>query len=240
MSSQPAMNSVPEKQPEVVNFPDPRPQRQRIALKKPSIDNILSRMSRSDAPVNVIEEEPVNPEPVEMEPIAETPPGEQPDFARLQAETNERIRVARELELLLSARENLLENREALLSRRQSGGEPPADELSSLEESLTETQRTLKHASQTLADMEGTIASLRSEVDNLKRAGSEVELAPSEPVNSYDAVRDPSLADQVAFLKEREAFVEESENTLFEKAQELQEWETRLEQQEHDGQSNVS
>lgn|GEM_PF-6579179 len=237
MSAQSAMNAVSEKQPAVVNFPDPRPQRQRIALKKPSIDNILSRMSRSDAPVNVVAKELVNPEPVEMEPISETPLGELPDLVRLRAETNERIRVARELELLLSARENLLENREALLSRRQSGVEPLPNEFCSLEESLTETQRTLKHASQTLADMEGTIASLRSEIDNLKRSGSEVEFAPGEPVNAYEDVTDSSLAEQVAFLQEREAFIEESENTLFDKAQSLQEWETRLEQKEHDGQS---
>jgi chromosome segregation ATPase len=233
------MNPVPEKQPEVVNFPDPRPQRQRIALKKPSIDNILSRMSRQDTQEQVMVEEPVEAAPVEMEPISETPPGELPDLARLQAETNERIRVARELELLLSARENLLENREALLSRRQTGVEPPADEFSCLEQSLNETQRTLKHASQTLADMEGTIASLRSEIDNLKRSGSEIEVAPGEPVKTYDGVTDPSLAEQVAFLKEREAFIEESENTLFDKAQSLQEWETRLEQQEHDGKSQA-
>jgi chromosome segregation ATPase len=237
MSAQSAMNAVPDNQPEVVNFPDPRPPRQRIALKKPTIDNILSRMSRQDTSERVMVDEPLEAAPVEMEPIAETPTQEEPDFKRLQAETNERIRVARELEILLSARENLLENREALLSRRQGGVEPPADEFSSLEQSLNETQRTLKHASQTLADMEGTIASLRSEVDNLKRSGSEVEVAPGESLTTYDGVTDPSLAEQVAFLKEREAFIEESENTLFDKAQTLQEWETRLEQKEHDGQS---
>jgi hypothetical protein len=33
-------------------------------------------------------------------------------------------------------------------------------------------------------------------------------------------------------LREREAFIEESENTLFSKAQELQEWEARLQQEQ--------
>lgn len=45
---------------------------------------------------------------------------------------------------------------------------------------------------------------------------------------------DPSLEEQVAFLRVLEAFIEQSENTLFEKAQSLQEWEMRLQQLEHD------
>lgn len=113
----------------------------------------------------------------------------QNEFARLKAETMERIRAARELEILLDARERLLDEREESIKAQQ------ADLAVAREAPPTDT---------------------------------------TSSATGYAGITDKSLAEQVAFLKEREAFIEESENKLFDKAQNLQEWETRLQQKEHD------
>ena len=154
------------------------------------------------------------------------------EVARLQAESMERMRVAKELELLLKAREHLLENREALITARQVDSQP-GQQISALEKALRETREALGRANNVLAEKEEMIAAFRAQIQELQASQSEAAEAKAA-VDSYEGVTDSSLAEQVAFLCEREAFIEESENVLFNKAQELQEWETRLQQSEHD------
>ena len=157
------------------------------------------------------------------------------EVARLQAESMERMRVAKETEILLAARERLLEQREALITARQADAhQPPSQEISALEATLRETREALKQANQGINEKEEMIADLRAEMEQILAGGAEADSIPGVTVDSYDGVTDPSLADQVAFLREREAFIEESENVLFDKAQQLQEWETRLQQMDHD------
>jgi hypothetical protein len=128
----------------------------------------------------------------------------------------------------------VLDNRELLLSARLVESVPD-QKITLLEKSLNDSRHALSQANHALADMEGIISSLRAEIENIKSVSLEPEQEFSdEQVDGYAGITDKSLAEQVAFLREREAFIEESENVLFDKAQHLQEWETRLEQQEHD------
>ncbi len=199
-----------------------------------SIDAILKRTRPGEKPANNLipfaEEEDV--------PLTE-PPETAEDLMvlekrlfRRRAEITERERVVNESELLLSARERLLDNREQLLAERMSAFTKDGD-TEWLQKTLAETREALTMANDSLAEKEAMLEQLRAEIGELKK--NPPASPPESPVkgeedDSYAGVRDPSLSEQVALLKEREAFIEESENTLFNKAQELQEWETRLQQ----------
>ena len=151
-----------------------------------------------------------------------------------RSELTERERLVNESEVLLSARERLLDNREQLLSERMSAFARDGD-TEWLQKTLSETKEALTMANDALADKEATIDRLQREVEELKTNGAAAVGNPSAESGDddpYARVSDPSLAEQVALLKEREAFIEESENTLFNKAQELQERETRLQHAE--------
>jgi chromosome segregation ATPase len=163
---------------------------------------------------------------------------------KLLAETLERVRVVRETEILLASRERLLDKREAILSTKRSN-QSADEQIAVLEQSLQETRDTLETTNQILDEKEEVISTLREEIEQLNAALLEApanapapESTPApeqaEPASPYDKITHESLEEQVAFLKEREAFVEQSENVLFEKAQNLQEWETRLQQIQHD------
>ena len=226
------------KYPEIVDFPDPRTfadprqKKEKISLPRPSIGTILGRMNHPDS--RSLNGEPVNADVsmVDQEQECDTLLDKQRELARLQAETTERIRVARELELLIAARENLLDKREALLNARMAGRSSDR-EVSTLEKSLSDTRKALNKANQALAEMDGVVSGLRKEIENIRNAGIESEDDDSSKLaNDYGDVVDKSLVEQVAFLKEREAFIEQSENVLFDKAQQLQEWEARLEQKD--------
>ena len=235
------MTTTPEvsqsKYPEIVDFPDPRKfvdprqKREKISLPRPSLGTILSRMNHPDArSVNGGQGTPSE-IPGHMEDPGESLIDKQRELARIQAETTERIRVARELELLIAARENLLEKREALLNARLAG-QSSDKEVSTLEKSLSDTRKALNKANQALAEMDGVVSGLRKEIENIRNAGIDDDEGSATDLNEYEGVTHHSLADQVAFLKEREAFIEQSENVLFDKAQQLQEWEARLEQRD--------
>lgn len=219
--------------PDPRNFPDPREQKkEKIALPRPTLGTILSRMNHPDARSVTGQQTDNDGPPVESHREHETLRDKQRELARIQAETTERIRVARELELLIAARENLLDKREALLNARLAGHSSDK-EISTLEKSLSDTRKALNKANQALAEMDGVVSGLRKEIENIKNAGIDLDNEESSNlVNEYTGVTDQSLAEQVAFLREREAFIEQSENVLFDKAQQLQEWEARLEQKD--------
>lgn len=248
------MSALPEKVPELANFPDPRPSfpdprpsfpdprpghgKSGLSL-RPSVDTILQRMNpdklKLDKVVKMDDDE--NPSSLEQEKLELRE--QQRQFAQVQADSMERLRVARELEVLLSARETVLDNREALLSA-QLVNSVPEQKICILENSLNDSRTALKQANQALSEMEGTISSLRTEIEHIKTMGVEPESVSSlSPKDDYAEITDKSLEEQVAFLRERELFIEESENVLFEKAQHLQERESRLEQNEHDQMSKV-
>jgi len=224
------------KYPEIVDFPDPRKfadprqKREKISLPRPSLGTILSRMNHPDARSGNGGQGTPGEIPGATDDPVESLIDKQRELARIQAETTERIRVARELELLIAARENLLEKREALLNARLAG-QSSDKEVSTLEKSLSDTRKALNKANQALAEMDGVVSGLRKEIENIRNAGIDDEEAVAG-VSEYEGVTHHSLAEQVAFLKEREAFIEQSENVLFDKAQQLQEWEARLEQRD--------
>ena len=237
------MNALHETGPELIDFPDPRQapprRRERISLQKPPVDSILKRMSQGED-VSAPKNKPVDssddsddPEALE-EAEKEEFRKERREVTRIHSESMERMRVARELELLLDAREKVLDNREALLKAQKSEYLPESD-ISAMERSLLDIRKVLETASDTLTKMEGILSSRRAKlVSELKSGAADPTVGNTKPVTGYDDITDASLVEQVAFLKEREAYVEQSENVLFEKAQHLQEWQTRLEQMEDD------
>lgn len=238
---------------ELVEFPNfPPPERKARITAGPSIDNILRRMNPAKSQLGQVspipKASPLN-QVVRIEPGVAAPVApleqeraelreQQREFAAVKAESLERIRVARELEVLLTARERLLDDREAMLSARLAE-DVPEQGVSVLQKSLNETRQALNKANQSLAEKDLLIAELRTEIDNLKAARADSKDGSGAAVTSFDEVTHDSLAEQVAFLREREAFIEESENVLFDKAQHLQEWETRLQQSEHDRASGM-
>lgn len=142
----------------------------------------------------------------------------------------ERMRSARELEALLETREKQLDKRETEINSRLAEHVSHHLGLDKPQPSIV-AQQELREARQTIASHEETIAGLRAEIEALKESVAE---SAGMCDDGYEAVTDLSLEEQVAFLREREAFIEQSENVLFDKAQHLQEWEARLEQAEHD------
>ncbi|MEX0330614.1 MAG: hypothetical protein AB3N64_04250 [Puniceicoccaceae bacterium] len=245
------MSAAPEQIPEVVNFPDPRKfpdprtfpdprkgleqrkKRKRISLPRPSIDTILKRTDPTK--VNAVEDaDPtqidcfMGEEPGEAEIIAETD-----KIARLKEESLERIRAARELEVLLETREKQLDQRETEINSRLAENVSHHLGLDKPQPPIV-VQQELQEARQLMAEKEELIASLRAEIEQLKEAAAQSD---GQDDDGYEAVTDLSLEEQVAFLREREAFIEQSENVLFDKAQQLQEWEASLEQVEHDQKS---
>lgn len=156
------------------------------------------------------------------------------ELVRHRAELTERERVVGETEILLAAREQLLENREAMMASRQA--DVSADlRVVALQKTLEELRLSLAVMQESLGEKDNQLARLRADLQEAKSAAASAPVAAeSDSDDAYGAVAHPSLAEQVALLREREAFIEQSENKLFDKAQELQEWETRLQQQEHD------
>jgi DNA repair exonuclease SbcCD ATPase subunit len=227
MTDESAQSSLPT----YANFPDPRPAVRRPRL---AVNSIIERTDPAQRSVQSLVYLGVEDCFATLEAEEVALKEREQDLAQMRADTFERIRVVRETEILLEAREKLLDDREALLAERMSG--TSADKgLAALDRSLKETRQALKQANAAVNEREEIIAQLRAEMNELKAISSRVAPAAAEdsPM-TYEQVSHKSLSDQVAFLKEREAFIEESENTLFDKAQHLQEWETRLQQQEHD------
>jgi chromosome segregation ATPase len=223
--------------PTYANFPDPRPAVRRPRLQ---VESIIERTDPNQRSVQSLVYLGVEDCFATLEAEENALQQREQDLAKIRAETFERIRVVRETEILLDAREKLLDDREALLAERMSGSSPDKG-LAALDRSLKETRQALKQANDAVKEREEIIAQLRAEMEELKAISTRVApAAAGESPMSYDKVTHKSLSDQVAFLKEREAFIEESENTLFDKAQHLQEWETRLQQQEHDLESGGS
>lgn len=221
------------------DFPDPRKEHQRSLSLKPkvSVDTILKRTDPEKKSVSSLVYLGVEDYFGSLEAEENALREREREVARVRAETYERIRAVKETELLLTAREKVLDDREAMLDARLEA-EKPDDRIAVLEQSLRTTRVNLKEANASLQERDKLIAELREEMKDLKaQLEARPEAAAASPENggmSYAQVSHRSLADQVEFLQERENFIEESENTLFEKAQNLQEWETRLQQIEHD------
>jgi hypothetical protein len=233
------MSSTAADPPPFIDFPDPRP-----SASKPkadaglSIDAILQRTHPSKRPANSLIDLGVQECFDSLEAEEGALRERERETARLRADTLERERVVRETELLLGARERLLDDREKVLAARLAN---PADQnVAALDKSLKDTRDALFRANESVNEKERIIAALRAEMEELRAARpASAESASADAPTTYADITHKSLAEQVAFLKEREAFIEQSENTLFDKAQTLQEWETRLQQSEHD-QANAS
>ncbi len=238
------MSAKPEPAPELIDFPDPRqapPKRkEKISMPRQPVESVLKQISKgiSNTPTN--QDKPENNDDTPVDPDAgeedekEELRKQRREVARIQSESMERMRVARELEVLLNAREKVLDNREALLSADKTDHLTQSD-LSALEGSLKEIRKVMDTANQSLTQMENLLSARRASLENAsKGTGDEATAGKGKPLSGYSDITHDSLAEQVAFLQEREAYVEKSENILFEKAQQLQEWETRLEQMEHD------
>jgi hypothetical protein len=149
---------------------------------------------------------------------------QQQHLFQLRASLAERERAINESELLMAARERLLDNREQML-QTQLAATNENDRASLLQRSLDETRQALTLANQAITEKDQQIADLQQQI---------AQSPPHNPAapDPLLAITDSSMEDQLALLREREAFIEESENTLFAKAQELQEWETRLQQEQ--------
>jgi archaellum component FlaC len=227
------------------NFPDPRfekpDKRKSLRLRPSSIDAMIREgaIEEVEEPGSGIQ---YDDRAAALRDEAEALQKKEKEHAQLLAETLERVRIVRETEILLTSRERLLDKREAILSARVSSRSSDAD-IEALEQSLEETRNTLATANKVLDEKEEVITGLREEIAELEstldqvtspdQATTPVQEANTKP-SDYDSITDMSLQEQVAFLKEREAFIEQSENVLFDKAQNLQEWETRLQQIQHD------
>jgi DNA repair exonuclease SbcCD ATPase subunit len=225
--------------PKFADFPDPRPAYRKPILKsKISVDAILQRTNPAQRPANSLAYLDVGDCFASLEAEENELREKERELIKLNAETHERIRVVRETEILLDAREKLLDDRESVLAQRLAG--TGADNaLAAMEHSLADSRRALAQANQSSAAKEEIIAALREEIGALKAAqtappGNASGAGENPGDEPYAGISHKSLAEQVAFLREREAFIEQSENVLFDKAQHLQEWETRLQQCEHD------
>lgn len=210
----------------------PKPERNPYGPGRPdglSIDAILQRTHPALRKANKLVDF-VTPEAAAEQELRE----KENELVRQRAQLVERERVVGETELLLAARERLLDRRERELAGARPAA-PSGSDTDRLEKSLQDTREALALANKALADKERALGELRGQLESLKSqmAALEDPDTGTKKIN-YDSVNDPSLTEQVAFLREREAFIEQSENTLFDKAQELQEWETRLQQQADD------
>jgi hypothetical protein len=246
------MTATPDKLPEVVDFPDPRipdfpdprkpdfpdprKREKKLSLPRPSIDSILQRTNPAQEKRRLVLPAEAN-KKEEIVMIDKDDPDEsevwkaQQEAARLKAESLDRMRIARELEVLLEAREKHLDKREAQLSTRVDEAIPDRN-IAAHEQSLEETRRALSQANLSLEEMQSVIAEQRNELEQLKSSPEPDTSDASDAL--YATVTDKSLEEQVALLQEREAFIEQSENVLFDKAQHLQEWEARLEQKDQE------
>lgn len=225
------MSTATDQLPEICNFPPPEQLRRKNGNRPGlSIDAIIQRTRHSGTQAgNLIDFG-------EKERLASLEEAEiefhekESHLAQTRAELAERERVVNETEILLAARERLLDDREALLQNVSVDGDTLL-----LQKNLRDAREALELANRNLAGKDQTIASLRARIEDLKARNEEhAESTEAARPESLEQVSHPSLAEQVAFLREREAFIEASENTLFDKAQSLQEWETRLQQSEHD------
>ena len=226
---------VSEEQPIKADFPNPYKERgKEKGQSELSIDAILRRTHPSQRRVNSLADTGIQAQFKALETSEKALAERERGLLQLRTEVIERERIVRETEILLNARERLLDDRESVLRARHVHGSDD-ENLLAFEKSLKDTREALAEANDALFEKETFISELRAELDELKERVANASTA-GEPaqVSSYEAINHPSLAEQVAFLQEREAFIEQSENTLFDKAQSLQEWETRLQQNEHD------
>lgn len=239
-STPPEQADFPDPRP---NFPDPRPQAAKKKLGQDaglSIDAIIQRTHPKKRPANSLIDLGVEECFASLEAEEGVLREREREVARLRAEADERVRVVRETEILLDAREKILNDRESILAKRLANTSSDVS-IAALDQSLKETRNALEEANKAMAEKEQVIAALRREMEELKATGPTSSAAEDDgdrPLG-YDDITHKSLAEQVAFLREREAFIEQSENTLFDKAQTLQEWETRLQQSEHDQASSA-
>lgn len=230
------MSLAVAEQPEVAHFPPPPVGRDGKAIKRNlSIDSIMARTQPDRKETGNLIDFAARDHYDRLEAAVHELYQGRKELASLKAELAERERVVNETELLLSARERILDDREGLLA-----GSVADQDTRKLQQALKDLRQALDQANHVIEEKNHALSELRLELERQKQEWSESAPAPMAdagegvPVTSIEDIRHPSLADQVEFLKEREAFIEESENTLFNKAQELQEWETRLQQQAHD------
>lgn len=229
------------------NFPDPRLQstiakRKSLRLRMPSVDAMLREEGAFEEVSNSLSDMQYDDRAAALTEQAAALEKKEKENAKLLAETLERVRIVRETEILLANRERLLDKREAVLSAKVSNRSSDAN-IEALEQTLEETRNNLaavnmvnEEKEQVIADLRREIADLEATLDQVTDPSQQAAPQPQEQSNpsDYDSITHESLQEQVAFLKEREAFIEQSENVLFDKAQNLQEWETRLQQVQHD------
>ncbi|MFO7726591.1 MAG: hypothetical protein R6V45_13730, partial [Oceanipulchritudo sp.] len=214
------MSSATDQLPKVCNFPPPEQLRRKNGSRPGlSIDAIIQRTRHSGTQSGNLIDFGKNDRLASLEEAEIEFHEKETHLAQTRAELAERERVVNETELLLTARERLLNDREALLQNVSVD-----EDQVLLRKNLSDTKKALELANRNLAGKDQTIASLRARIEDLKaRNEEEAEASGPTRLESLDQVSHPSLADQVAFLREREAFIEQSENTLFDKAQSLQE-----------------
>lgn len=203
-----------------------------VASNELSLDKILQKTDPGNRTAGSIAENALSEEIRALDKAAAELASQRRSFAADQAALAERERACREMEMLQAARKRLLDQRHAVLNACTPADTPAQQaRLRDLEAMLDRTRAELDAANTALAERDQKIAELLNRI-------SAIEALPDnsadQQAENTDAISHPSLQDQVAFLREREAFIEQSENTLFEKAQHLQEWESRLQQIEHD------
>jgi hypothetical protein len=237
MTTEPASQRPEPSELIFADFPDPRPGARRPRLEcRPSVDAILQRTDPTLRPANSIAYIDVGDCFASLEEEETALRDKERELIKLRAETLERVRLVRETEILLDARERILDQREASIAERSADSATGAG-LAALEKSLRESRQSLTRANQTIAEKDELIGSLRADLEALKAqiaSGPAADGDADTDADPYRPITHKTLTEQVAFLREREAFIEQSENVLFDKAQHLQEWETRLQQQSHD------
>lgn len=151
---------------------------------------------------------------------------------------NERERECSEREMLLEIRENNVSLRESLLTpgtgEPTESGEPPRKRYEELCRKLEDREAWLRARADEVDRKERELAERAKALDTdakARAAGASKE-TPSAPDL---AKRLDEIVDRERMLEEREAFIEQSENVLFNRAQELQELEAQLGQMADDG-----
>lgn len=227
------------------NFPDPRlepkmARRKSLSLRMKSVDAMLKEEATGEDVSNELSDMQFDDRAAALREEADALQQKEKENAKLLAETLERVRIVRETEILLANRERLLDKREAVLSAKVSNRSSDAN-IEALEQTLEETRNNLAAVNKVCEEKEQVISKLHEEIAELEDTLDQAttpgqEMVPQQPQkpSDYDSITHETLQEQVAFLKEREAFIEQSENVLFDKAQNLQEWETRLQQVQHD------
>ncbi len=196
----------------------------------PSIDAILARARpRVDKALRRRESEVVERERALLE--AEKRAQEESRALREREITlNERERECSEREMLLDIRENNVAMRESLLANDGESDSPENGSASALRRyedlraKLESQERELRRLSEQLDRREEELRR-REKTFESAEAGGNVQSNPADP---DAAARLRELEEREKMLAEREAFIEQSENVLFNRAQELQELEAQL------------